>query len=140
MAEKTITIEFDGYWRDKNKDSLPAKSGIYCVYECTHNVQEKTVSIHKLIYIGEAENVNSRVANHEKYGDWIKHVGKGNELCFSFGGVGSTDRSRAEAAMIFKHKPPENDEYVYSFPFDSTTISLSGKTALLNTHFKVNRT
>jgi hypothetical protein len=140
MAEKTLTVEFDGYWRDENKGGLPAKSGVYCVYGCTHNVTEKTVSIHKLIYIGEAEGVRSRVTNHEKYKDWLKHVQRGNELCFSFGGVGATDRARAEAAMIFKHKPPENDEYVDSFPYDRTTMSLSGKTALLNTYFTVNRT
>ena len=140
MAEKTITIEFDGYWRDENKGGLPAKSGVYCVYDCTHNIVKKTVSIHKLIYIGEAEDVKSRVANHEMYKDWLKHVGRGNELCFSFGGVGATDRARAEAAMIFKHKPPQNDEYVRSFPYDRTTMSLSGKTALLNTVFTVDRT
>ena len=139
MAEKTIAIEFDGYWRDENKGGLPAKSGIYCVYECTHNVAEKTVSIHKLIYIGEAEDVKGRVADHEKRRDWLKHVQRGNELCFSFGGVGATDRARAEAAMIFKHKPPENDQYVNSFPFDKTIVSLSGQTTLLNTSFTVNK-
>jgi len=100
---------------------------------------EKTVTIHKLIYIGEAENVKSRVADHEKYENWVRHVREGNELCFSFGGIGTTDRARAEAAMIFKHKPPENDEYVDSFPFDRTTMSLSGKTALLNTFFTVDK-
>ena len=140
MAEKTINIKFDGYWRDENKGGIPEQSGVYCVYECTHNVQEKTVSIHKLIYVGESANVNDRVANHGKYEDWLKHVRRGNELCFSFGGVGSIDRDRAEAAIIFKHKPPENDEYVNSFPFDETTMSLSGKTAPLNTYFTVNRT
>ena len=140
MAEKTIMIKFDGYWRDENKGGLPAKSGSYCVYECTYNVEEKNVSIHKLIYIGEAEDVKSRVADHEKYEDWLNHLRKGNELCFSFGGVGATDRARAEAAMIFKHKPLENDEYVDSFPFDRTIMSLSEKTALLKTYFTVNRT
>ena len=110
MAEKTITVEFDGYWRDENKGGLPAKAGVYCVYECTYSVGDKTVSIHKLIYIGEAEDVKDRVANHEKHEDWLEHVRRGNELCFSFGGVGKTDRDRAEAAMIYKHKPPENDE------------------------------
>ena len=139
MAEKTITIKFDGYWRDENKGSLSAMSGVYCVYECTHNVQEKTVSIHKLIYIGEAEDVKIRLSNHEKYKDWLKHVQKGNEICFSFGGVGATDRARAEAAIIFKHKPPENTEFKISFPFDKTTMNLSGTTALLTSTFTVNR-
>jgi len=76
---KSISIEFDGYWRDENKGGLPARSGIYCVYECTHNVKQGTVSIHKLIYIGEAENVNDRIAKHEKCARWLKHVGQGNE-------------------------------------------------------------
>jgi excinuclease UvrABC nuclease subunit len=140
MAEKTITVEFDGYWRDENKGSIPAKSGVYCVYECTRNVEDKTVAIHKLIYIGEAKDVRSRVANHEDYTNWLNHVRKGNELCFSFGGVEATDRARAEAAIIFKHKPPENTEYVESFPFDKTTMSLSGATAKLNRYFTVNKT
>ena len=50
-----------------------------------HN--EATVSIHKLIYIGEAEDVRDRVAIHENYRDWLRHVRRGNELCFSFGWV-----------------------------------------------------
>jgi excinuclease UvrABC nuclease subunit len=140
MLDKAITVEFDGYWRDENKSGLPAESGVYCVYECTHNVNENTVSIHMLLYIGESDNVNRRVTNHEKYQDWLKHVRNGNELCFSYGSAGTSDRARTEAALILKHKPPVNDEYVDSFPYDTTTISLSGKTALLNTHFTVNRT
>ncbi len=140
MAEKSISITLDGYWRDQHKASLPAKSGIYCVYECTHNVQSNTVSLNKLIYIGESDDVNNRVANHEKQQDWLNHVGKGNELCYSFGGVGTTDRERAEAAMIFKHKPPVNDEYKYSFPFDKTTLILSGNTELLTASFTVTQT
>lgn len=144
MAEKTISVEFDGYWRDENKGELPAKSGVYCVYECIHNVKGKNITIHKLIYIGESENVTNRVANHEKYGDWLKHVKKENELCFSFGVVvGSTGRDpykdRAEAAMIFKHKPSENKEYKKLFPFDKTTMSLSGETAKLTSDFTVDR-
>ncbi len=136
MAEKTINIKFDGYWRDENKGGIPDQSGVYCVYECTHNVvQEENVSIHKLLYVGESANVNGRVANHEKYKDWLKYVRGGSELCFSFGGVGTTDRDRAEAAIIFRHKPPGNEEYVDYFPFDRTTMSLSGKTTLLNTYF-----
>lgn len=140
MAAQTYNIQFDGYWRDENKGSLPSKSGVYCVYSCVHNKSEKTVSITKLIYIGEAANVNTRVANHEKYDDWKSHLKSGEELCFSFGGVSSADRERCEAALIFKHKPPENKEYVDSFPFNQTTMRLSGKTALLTTNFTVNRT
>jgi len=66
MAEKTIKIDFDGYWRDENKGSIPAQSGVYCVYECTRNVKEKNITIHKLIYIGESDDVKNRISGHEK--------------------------------------------------------------------------
>jgi len=98
------------------------------------------VSIKKLIYIGESENVNDRIANHEKLPDWEKNLKSGEVLCYSFGEVATTNRVRCEAAMIFKHKPPENTEYVSSFPFDQTTMNLSDKTALLSTSFTVYRT
>jgi hypothetical protein len=45
-----------------------------------------------------------------------------------------------EAAYIFKHKPPENEEYIDSFPFDQTTVNSSGITRKLNTSFTVKRT
>lgn len=140
MAAQTYSMDFDGYWRDENKGSLPAKSGVYCVYSCVHNRSEKTVSINKLIYIGEAANVNARVASHEKYNDWKRHLKSGEELCFNFGGVGASNRDRCEAALIFKHKPPENTEYVNSFPFDQTTMKLTGKVSLLAENFTVYRT
>jgi excinuclease UvrABC nuclease subunit len=140
MAEQTFKIEFDGYWRDQNKGSVPSKSGVYCVYECTHNKNKKTVTLNKLIYIGEAGNVRDRIDGHEKYSDWKKHVRVGKELCFSFGSIGSTYRDRCEAAVIFKHKPPENGEFKNSFPFDKTTMNLSGEIALLTSTFTANRT
>ncbi len=141
MSAKTIKIKFEGYWRDKKKSGVPAQSGVYCVYECKYNEANDRVSfLITLIYIGEADNVRERIANHEKYQDWLKHVRSGNELCFSFGSVLSADRERAEAAMIFKHKPPENEEYMYSFPFDRTTMFLSGKIKFLKKWFMLNRT
>lgn len=140
MGEETFKVDFDGYWRESNISGIPSKSGVYCVYECSYNKDEKTVSIRRLIYIGESGNVNDRIQEHEKWDDWKSYVTDGNVLCFSFGYVGSENRDRVEAALIFEHKPPENKEYTDSFPFDKTTISLSGKTALLNTNFTVERT
>jgi len=55
---KTITLAFDGYWREPKMSSLPAEAGIYCVYTCTYNADAKpkpTVSIAKLVYIVSPE-------------------------------------------------------------------------------------
>lgn len=140
MAAQSFSIDFDGYWREENKSSIPSKSGIYCVYSCTHNEAEKKVSLSKLIYVGEAADANGRISNHERLPDWKKHLSKGEQLCYSFGAIGGDYRERCEAAIIFKHKPPENTEYVNAFPFDETTMSLAGKTAKLQTSFTVKRT
>jgi hypothetical protein len=140
MAEQQFSIEFGGYWREEKKGSIPAKSGIYCVYTCTYNQLTDKVSIQKLIYIGESANVNGRVANHPRLADWKKHLQKGDTLCYSFGAVPSDHCVRCEAAMIFHHKPPENTEYRDAFPHDKTTLTLSGVIAFLREKFTVNRT
>jgi len=140
MAEKTFEVDFEGYWREPNIGGIPSGSGVYCVYECTYNVSSNTVLVHKLIYIGEGGDVNDRIKNHGNWDDWKKHIQSGNQLCFSYGYVESADRERVEAALIFKHKPLENSEYTDSFPFDKTTIILSGKTALLKTSFTLEKT
>lgn len=140
MSAQTYAIEFDGYWREPNRGNVPAQSGVYCVYTCVHDTQGKTVSLQKLIYIGESDNVRSRISSHEKQEDWESHLNSGEQLCYSFGSVPADSRERCEAALIFKHKPPENTEYVDAFPFDETTLNLSGTTALLTTSFTVYRT
>lgn len=140
MAQKTFNIEFNGYWREKDINGISSRSGVYCVYESAYNVNKDTVRIHRLIYIGEADDVNERIVDHEKWDKWKRYIRQGNELCFSFAYVESSDRDRVEAALIFKHKSPVNDEYKDSFPFDKTRISSTGKTAFLSTHFTVGRT
>lgn len=137
MAEKTFNQEHDGYWREPSKSGIPTESGIYCVYECTHNVEKKNLSIHKLIYIGESKDVNGRIANHEKTDDWKKHVRKGNVLCFSFTPVDNYYRVRLEAAYVNHHQPVENVEYANDFPFDKTLVSTKGENKFLDASFTV---
>jgi excinuclease UvrABC nuclease subunit len=139
MAYQEFAIEFKGYWREEKVSNIPSESGVYCVYECTHNEEKKTVSIHKLIYIGESCNVNERITKHEKREDWKKHVRPGNVLCFNFAYVESNHRDRVEAALIYKHKPLENVDYKYNFPFDDTKLEIIGQTALLFSNFTVVR-
>lgn len=136
-APLTISLEFDGYWREPAISGLPAAAGVYCVYTCTYDKQAQTVAISKLIYIGEAADVRERVTNHELRPTWNKQLATGQVLCFSAATTAS--RKRAEAALIFKHKPPVNTEYKHSFPFDTTTINVSGKARLLTPSFTVKK-
>ena len=141
MVTKAYALDFDGYWREPNVGSVPAKSGIYCVYACTFDSEKKTVDLKRLLYIGEAGDMQDRLNGHEGWDDWKKKLQTGQVICVSAAAIaGESDRQRAEAAMIFKHKPPCNTEYVNAFPFDTTSITATGKTALLHTSFTVQRT
>lgn len=70
MAAKAFALELEGYWPEANKAGVSAQSGIYCVYACTYDMQARTLALQRLIYIGESDNVCSRISNHEKQRDW----------------------------------------------------------------------
>lgn len=137
MAAETFNIKIEGYWADSQKDNIPNHSGVYFVYECNFNEVAKTFNIHNLIYIGESDEVRDRIVNHEKYYDWERYVRPGNTLCYSTGPVSETYRERVEAAYVFRHKPPENEEYTENFSFDQTKINSLERTDLLDPSFTV---
>lgn len=137
---KTINLEFSGYWLEEDKGSIPAKSGIYLVYVCRYNEERDSVTLDKLIYIGEADNVQDRIDDHEKWPKWREYVPKGSKICFSFAGVTNPDREHAEAALVYYHKPPCNTEYVDSFPFEDAIVKSMGRCALLSSPITVYRT
>jgi excinuclease UvrABC nuclease subunit len=83
MVAKTYGLTFGGYWLADAVSSLPASSGIYCVYACSHNPSLRQVSLRRLLYIGEAANVRDRVSIHERWNDWRNRLMTGEKLCFS---------------------------------------------------------
>ena len=140
MPPKSYSANFAGYWAEPNIAGIPSKSGVYCVYACTYDKEANTVSIRKLLYIGESQDVKTEVSNNKKWDDWRKHLNKGEMPCFNFAPFEADDRKRVEAALIFHHKPPENSEYRDTFPFDETTVSTLGKNSELSEKFTVPRT
>lgn len=138
MAATSYALDFGGYWREPNVTGIPAVSGVYGVYACTYNVHEKTVSLRRLLYIGEAADVRGRITYHERWNDWRRALQAGEELCFNAAAISpQADRERAEAAMIHEHKPPLNIEFVHTFPYDATTVSTSGRNGLMRALFVV---
>ncbi|MEN8193192.1 MAG: GIY-YIG nuclease family protein [Bacteroidota bacterium] len=140
MAAQTYNVEIQGYWRDINKSRIPNHSGVYFVYDATHNKDRGTITINKLIYIGESEHVRDRIKDHEKYESWLNYIRWSHVLCFSTCMVEPDSRERVEAAYIFKLKPPANEDYLNSFPFDETAVKSKGKVALVHPNFSVHRT
>ena len=134
---ENFNLKFDGYWIEPHIYSIPAKSGIYCVYVCNYNEYEDTVDLKRLIYIGEAGYVQKRIKSHEKWPEWRIYLTTAQQLCFSFAPI-SQGRNRVEAACIYEHQPPENVDYRENFPFDSATVTTSGRNRFLKKRFTVN--
>lgn len=138
MATKSYDLNFDGYWREPNIGGIPSESGIYGVYAATHNAAEQTVTLNRLIYIGESDDVRARIKGHEKWPMWRKMLKAGEIICFNMAPIAPrSDRERAEAAMIYEHKPVCNDQFVNEFPYDTTTVVTRGKNALMSSSFTV---
>ena len=45
---KTITLEFDGYWREPTVNGIPNVAGIYSVYGCIYDPGTSMVDIRRL--------------------------------------------------------------------------------------------
>ena len=73
---KSYSLNFKGYWREKNKEGVPSRSGIYLVYRCVYEKESNTVGLREIIYIGQAVNVRERIANHDRLGDFEKNYRK----------------------------------------------------------------
>lgn len=139
MSAKRFDLDFVGFRMEGGLKNWPEKSGIYCVYRCLHYPDKSQVSIRGLVYIGEAENLRTRLGSHEKFELWRKCLQAGEVLCFSYALVSNDDRERCEAAMIFKHQPTENTKCRDSFNYDETQIALTGVTSELVGSFAVRR-
>lgn len=126
-----------GYYLSPN--DLTWSSGVYFVYRCTHNAASNNVTLLELIYIGEAGNIRDRVSNHECYDRWKDKLHYGEKLCWSQCEELS-DRKTLEAALIFRHKPVLNKEYIDRFSFQSASVTLSGTIDLLDSRFTLNST
>lgn len=135
---KTYSLDFKGYWREINKRGIPSKSGIYLVYRCVYDADNNTVGLKEIMYIGQAENVHDRIANHDRLNDFNTQLQKGEELCYSFAEVAISDLDILENALIFAQKPVLNDVLKDSFKYGAVEVKLDGRCACMKyTDFKI---
>lgn len=137
---KTYDLEFKGYWQDKNKSGLPHIPGIYCVYKGTLQADD-TVILDKIVYIGEAEDINERhnKKEHEHYKDFVRVCGGAEHVWYNAAEVqgGEHERKRVENALIFKIQPEINDKGKDSFNYPQTTINSKGDHFLIPNTFTI---
>lgn len=138
LFNKMITLHCRGYWRDIHSDNLLDESGIYIVYVCTFNQQSNSVTLHRIIYIGESENIKTRVQNHNLKPCWLNQIGTGEELCYAFALCNENDRVIVEATLINQIKPVCNTNMSFYIPSKEFSILIEGEHALLlHTYFSL---
>lgn len=134
---KEYRLNFEGYWRDCNRNGLPSYDGIYIVYKCIYNEQTDTVTLLDIIYIGQAENIHDRHIKHEKYSNFLSQLTEGQELCYACAPV-ETDTDLIENALIFAQKPVLNIEGRSAYNHPKAHIQLSGQCARMKyTNFNI---
>ena len=124
------SLLFRGYRRDENKEGLPQYCGIYVVYRCIYNNENRTVRLIEMLYIGKSTNVKQRICNHTKRDDFTRQLGAGEELCYSYAEVSKADLDLVENALIFAQKPKLNEDLVDVYKYDSAEFILEGQCAL----------
>lgn len=85
------------------------------------------VSSYKLLYIGEAEKVLTRIKEHEKRSKWKKNCENHMLLKVAKCELGTVRRQKVECCLIYNSKPICNDECKDDFPYKDDTISITNK-------------
>lgn len=141
MGNETIkeySLNFEGYWREIDKDSVPSQSGVYLVYRCIYNDKSNTVGLKDIIYIGKSENIHDRIANHDRLSDFNAQLKSGEELCYSVAKVPISDLDIVENALIFAQKPILNNDLKETFNHGAVTVKVDGRCACMKyTDFKI---
>lgn len=134
---KDYILNFDGYWRECNKNGLPTYPGIYLVYRSRYNPQKDTVSLVEIIYIGKTDNIHDRLTKHEKYDLFVSQLREHEELCYSCAEV-VEDIELVENALIFVQKPVLNDQGKDSYNYSRAHFVLDGScTRMKYTNFNI---
>lgn len=140
MPEENFNIITEGYWREKNCQYIPNYNGIYFVYLAAYEEKDDTIHPQTLVYIGQAakvrEAIDGRIATDNP---WLQFRKENYEFCFSTACIPKPNTERVLSAFVYRYKPPANTDYVTYFTYEPTTITVTGKTALLESQFTVEK-
>lgn len=128
---ETYDIVFKGYRREEKVSTMPEYSGIYLAYRCAYNKANRTVSLRELIYIGQAQNLRTRLLQHKNDGDLDKELKDGEQICYAYAKVDADKLDIVENALIFAQQPRTNTNLKQSFDHRAAKFIVEGDCALL---------
>ncbi len=128
---KIYSIQFEGYWLERNKGDVPAKSGVYLVYRGQYNNEKNIVELNEIIYIGQSVNMRERIVNHDHLQAFNATLNAGETLCYSCAAVDEEDLDIVENALIIAQKPRLNETIRNDVDYSEKRFRVNGRCSLL---------
>lgn len=128
---RTYIIQFEGYWLERNKKDVPAKSGVYMVYRGKYNSVKNSVDLYEIIYIGQSVNMRDCIMNHDHIQAFQNTLNIGETLCYSCAAVDKKDLDIVENALIIAQKPQLNETRLSGLDYSEKRFQVSGRCSLL---------
>lgn len=136
MSTRKLEVNMSGWISEFKKDMLPSRQGVYLVFggvACgTKNKRGQCEAhIKHLIYIGQSEDIQSRLESHEK-NERFESALEGDETIFYYYiKVGEDVVDDCEGALIrhFRNTPIINKKCKQSFAsdYDKVHVMISGR-------------
>lgn len=128
-------LNIDNAVLDDNRYLLPDYAGIYFVFVGKVNRNENgfRMTHPRLVYIGEAKDINDRHNDeygdpkHEHYQDFLNACKEGENIAYAYAQVkaGPYTRMMIESALIFHFKPCINTKSKYTYRHRNTVIDIT---------------
>ena len=128
---RTYRIQFEGYWLERNKRDVPARSGVYMVYRGKYNQVKNIVDLYEIIYIGQSVDMRERIVNHDHIQAFNATLEAGETLCYSCAAVEEKDLDIVENALIIAQKPRLNGTRQSNLDYSEKRFQVSGRCTLL---------
>lgn len=128
---KIYSLQFEGYWLERNKGDVPAKSGVYLVYRSHYNKEENIAELKEIIYIGKSVNMRERIVRHDHLQAFNDTLKDGETLCYSCAAVDEQDLDIVENALIIAQKPRLNETIRNDVDYSEKRFQVSGRCSLL---------
>lgn len=132
MARIKVGLQWDGVWRierDCVAKSIPSNAGFYmvlCGQRCSDSERWDPGTYH-VMYIGEAQNIRSRIVNHNEWDCWEEHCQENILLKAASCSLHEEERKKIECCLVYNVKPICNQICKDNFPHAGDIVEIENK-------------
>lgn len=128
MKVGKIPLKMHGWFTETKQPRLPDETGLYLVFGGSPAKEKGYANINHLIYIGQAQDIKDRIADHEKKPKFEDKLAEGESLYYYCVYLKNEDLDESEGAMIKyfnRHADIINDKCTESFTSDYDVIDVT---------------